>query len=306
MTVAEPMLVRACNILGLPMVTLYNQLNREEANTYSLVLNSTGIGNRVVGVDDHFRIDVPERFVDAAMKAIRHYQSENPPVDHDASARQLHTIPRNLSGIAVAILLLCTHLAVMGSDVPEDYITVFGANARRIVHGEVYRCVTALLLHADVAHVAGNMVGLALFGGAVCALTGTGVGWLMILACGISGNLINAMAYETGHISVGASTAVFGAVGILCALQAVAAARTGRGWKRMLMAFGAGVALLAFLGTSARSDLGAHLFGFICGALTGGVYRLGMRHPLGMPGQVVCATIAAGTVLASWMRGVTH
>ena len=103
---------------------------------------------------------------------------------------------------------------------------------------------------------------------------------------------------------------VLGLIGIAMGLSLtrLEAFETGRGnlvgW--MLMAFGAGVALLAFLGTSARSDLGAHLFGFICGALTGGVYRLGMRHPLGMPGQVVCATIAAGTVLASWMRGVTH
>ena len=135
-------------------------------------------------------------------------------------------------------------------------------------------------------------------------VTGSGVGWLMILASGIFGNLMNALAYETGHMSVGASTAVFGAVGILCAFQAVNAARTGKGWKRTALVFGSGLALLAFLGTSARSDVGAHLFGFLCGVLMGGAYRLWMGHALGVKGQVLCGIIAASTMLLSWIRGV--
>jgi hypothetical protein len=102
-----------------------------------------------------------------------------------------------------------------------------------------------------------------------------GVGWLMITGLRNFRKSDECFClYESGHLSVGASTAVFGAVGILCALQAVNAARSGKGWKRMVLVFGAGVALLAFLGTSARSDLGAHLFGFFSGAVMGGAYRL--------------------------------
>ena len=128
----------------------------------------------------------------------------------------------------------------------------------------------------------------------------------MILASGIFGNLMNAFAYETGHLSVGASTAVFGAVGILCAFQAVNAAKTGKGWKRTALVFGSGVALLVFLGTSARSDLAAHLFGFFSGALMGGAYRLWMGSPLGSKGQVLCGVLAALTLLLSWIRGVMN
>lgn len=300
------MLLWACILFELPMVILISQLNRDEANTYSLVLNSVGIGNRVVGARKNCRIDVPEHAVDAAMNAIRLYQAENPSTNEDVPARHHHMTPRNISGVAVALLLLCIHLAVMASAAPEDYFAVFGANARRIVHGEVYRCATALVLHADAAHVVGNMVGIALFGGAVCMVTGTGVGWLMILACGILGNLVNAMAYESGHLSVGASTAVFGGVGILCALQAVTAVRTGRGWKGVLMAFGAGIALLAFLGASARSDLGAHLFGFLSGVLMGCVYRLLILHPLGNRGQVMCGMVTVAVVVLAWIQGVLN
>ena len=288
------------------MVTVFDSLNQEQANAFSLVLNASGIGNRVTRSNDGFRIDVPKPYTDAARDVIYHYQAENPNAEVHRSVSRSHPTHKNLSGIAVALLLLSIHLAVSASSAPEDYVAVFGANASRILDGEMYRCATALLLHADAAHIAGNMAGMVIFGGAVCVVTGSGVGWLMILASGIFGNLMNALAYETGHMSVGASTAVFGAVGILCAFQAVNAARTGKGWKRTALVFGSGLALLAFLGTSARSDVGAHLFGFLCGVLMGGAYRLWMGHPLGIKGQVLCVITTASTVLLSWIRGAMN
>jgi rhomboid protease GluP len=287
------------------MVTIFNHLSGEQAKTFSLVLNASGIGNRVVGINGGFRIEVPEPYIDSACKAIAQYRAENPRVESDQSIGHSPAPRTPVSGIAAALLLLCVHLAVSASGAPEDYTSVFGASAHRIMDGELYRCATALVLHADAAHIAGNMVGIVLFSSAVCAITGPGVGWLMILACGILGNLMNALAYETGHLSVGASTAVFGAVGILCALQAVNTARSGKGWKRTILVFGAGVALLAFLGTSARSDLGAHLFGFFSGVVMGGGYRLLKGQPAGKKKQILYGTIAAAILLLSWIRGVT-
>jgi membrane associated rhomboid family serine protease len=210
----------------------------------------------------------------------------------------------SLSGVFVAVFLLSVHLAVMSSFAPEDYVNVFGAQARRIQSGEIYRCVTALLLHADDAHIAGNMVAAALFGGAVCAVTGNGVGWLMILFCGVAGNFINAMVVSPGHLSIGASTAVFGAVGILCTLQAVRSAFYGRGWKKAVAAIGAGMALLAFLGSSARSDLGAHLFGFVCGLPVGGLYQLWRKERMGKTKQILCGFLASAILIAAWLKGV--
>jgi hypothetical protein len=159
----------------------------------------------------------------------------------------------------------------------------------------VYRCATALLLHADAAHIAGNMAGMGLFGGAVCVVTGSGVGWLMILASGIFGNLMNALAYETGHMSVGASTAVFGAVGILCAFQAVNAAKTGKGWKRTALAFGSGVALLAFLGNQCPKRRGGSPVRVFLRRADGGRLSVVDEAPLGMKGQVLCGIISAST-----------
>lgn len=287
------------------MVTLFNHLSREQADTFSLVLNSAAIGNRVIGSGHGFRIEVPEPYLAAARDAIDRYEAENPAIAADRSDRRSQPLTTtNLSGIGIAFVLLAVHLAVVTSVAPQDYIDTFGANARRILDGELYRCATALVLHADAAHIAGNMAGVALFGSAVGAISGLGVGWLMILASGIFGNLINAMAYETGHLSVGASTAVFGAVGILCAIQAVNAVRTGKGWKRMLLVLGAGVALLGFLGTSARSDMGAHLFGFLIGVVMGSAYGTWIKQPLGGKMQVLCGAIAVSVLPLSWICGV--
>ena len=285
------------------MITIFHHLDREQADLFSLVLQSAGIGNRVIRSSDGFCIQVPEASAGPARDAVLRYQLENPANEVESPAIARFSASRHLSGVAVALLLLSIHLAVSASAAPSDYLTVFGANARRILNGEMYRCVTALLLHADAAHLAGNMAGIVLFGSAVCGIVGTGLGWLAILGCGALGNLINAIAHETGHLSVGASTAVFGAVGLLCALQAVYAVRTGQGWRQVFLALGGGLGLLAFLGASVRSDLGAHLFGFLVGLLAGGAYGLWVQRPLGRHAQVLCGTIAALVILWSWLRG---
>ena len=285
------------------MITIFEQLDRDQADAYGLVLIASGIDHRVIDSDGGFRITVAEADVDAAQDAIHRYQSENRTSPAQTLATQSAPKAVNLSGVTIALMLLAVHVAIIRSSAPQDYITAFAASARHIASGEWYRCATALVMHADAAHIAGNMVGMVIFGGAVCAVTGSGVGWLLILLCGIFGNLINAFVNHTGHQSVGASTAVFGAVGILCALQVVNAVRTGQGWKQVILVLGAGMALLAFLGTSARSDVGAHLFGFFMGVLLGGVYRLCVVAVPARVAQALCGTVAAATLFLAWVRG---
>jgi membrane associated rhomboid family serine protease len=285
------------------MIALLEHLDQEDASTYSLVLNAVGIGNRVVPSSEGFRIEVPEPFVDAARETLRRYRAENPRPVTRSSALPDERKRWPVSGIIVALMLLAAHLAVTTSAAPDDYSRVFGADARRILSGELYRCATALVVHADATHLAGNMAGIALFGGALSSLTGAGLGWLLVLACGTLGNLMNAWAYQTNHLSVGASTAVFGAVGVLCAIQAVNAAKTGQGWKRVAVIAGAGAALLAFLGASPHSDLGAHLFGGLAGMLAGGACGLWMRTMPTIRWQMLWGALGASVMVLSWFRG---
>jgi membrane associated rhomboid family serine protease len=286
------------------MVPLSYDLEREQAELYGLILSSAGIGNRIIPVDDGFRILVPYAMEDNAMEAIHRYHMENPVVSEERTEESLPLLTvEYTSGLYIALLLLVVHLAVTTSSAPQDYTDVFGADSIRILRGEIYRCVTALLLHADAVHLAGNMVGIVLFGGAVSAVGGTGVGWLAILSCGILGNYLNAIAYDARHLSIGASTSIFGAVGLLSAFQAVKAKRTGKGWKQVGLALGGGFGLLAFLGTSARSDLGAHLFGFVVGGVMGAIYSRWFYSEKLSAVQWGSGSVAAALVVGAWIWG---
>jgi membrane associated rhomboid family serine protease len=167
-----------------------------------------------------------------------------------------------------------------------------------MVGGEWWRAVTALTLHADAAHLLGNaFIGL-IFTTPICRLFGPGLGPALILATGVVGNVLAAAVRQTATSSVGASTALFGAVGILCGRAAVRAAGRRIPGRRPWMPVGAGIALLALLGTSERADLLAHLTGFLVGLPLGaGAAR---RERPGPRAQVLLAVGSAAVVAVSW------
>jgi membrane associated rhomboid family serine protease len=137
-------------------------------------------------------------------------------------------------------------------------------SAAILSHGEWWRLLTALTLHADLNHLLGNC----LIGGMVIHLLsgiiGYGQSWLLLTVTGAIGNLCNIVFRQHPHLSVGFSTSVFAAIGLLTGLQlARSATRSNRSLRVPL---GAGIGLLAFLGSEGvRTDLGAHLFGFVSG-----------------------------------------
>lgn len=135
-------------------------------------------------------------------------------------------------------------------------------------HGEWWRLITALTLHADQLHLIGNC----LIGGFLvhflCRTVGSGLGWMLLIVSGALGNYLNIALRDSVHHSVGFSTSIFAAIGIFSGLQIFA----GRNFnfKQLLIPLGAGAGLLAFLGVEGeRTDLGAHFFGFLCGITMG-------------------------------------
>ena len=124
----------------------------------------------------------------------------------------------------------------------------------------------------------------------------------MILMTGLVGNLFNAILYQTDHLSVGASTAIFGSIGILGAYQFIRRFRQPRQRLKAYLPLGAGLALLAFLGASARSDLTAHLFGFAAGVLVGGIYGKVVKNPLEPSAQKGFLGVAVLITLFAWLK----
>ena len=292
------------------MKVLFDNLTTEQADTCVLVLSSSGIAYRVIKGETGWEIWVEEENSTIALDSIKQYFRENADTDHpalidmdaDASGYQ-----KTFSGIwAVAVLVLC-HLMILAGQTHQELIRAFGASAALILKGEFFRTITALMLHADVVHLAGNVVGIAIFGTAVGSIMGWGVGWLMILSAGIIGNFANAVLIQSGHISIGASTAIFGAVGILSAHQFVKKMRlaVGGGIKAWLPLAG-GLALLGFLGAGKHTDITAHLFGFLAGSILGFVYALRFNRRASIVGQKYCAGIFWTVLLLAWVTGFSR
>jgi len=281
------------------MDAVFNRLSKEEAETFGLVLLSHGILHQVRRRDDGWELRIDTARIAEARRLIDQYRLENSdvgavPEDHRFDYK------RSLAGVWGALLLAVVHVYVYTVGDTHFLRSAFAASAGRILEGDWYRAATALLLHADVVHLAGNMAGIAILGSAVCSIMGWGVGWLTILSSGIAGNVLNALAYKAGHSSIGASTAVFGTLGILTAWQMLR--RGGQPGRRLkaLLPLGAGLALLGFMGSSPHTDVLAHLFGFLAGITIGGLYRATVRERPGVMFQTAALALAAVILLRAW------
>ena len=200
------------------MIELYENMSAAGVDLCSLILKASGIPFRVRRGQRGWGIWVEARDYARARRAMADYFRENQQPDTSQDT-PLPAQDHGYAGIWAAGLIAVVHAAVSRTHAANEVWNDFGAAAWKIVDGELYRTVTALMLHADSVHLAGNMAGLAIFATAVCHLAGWGAGLLMVLAAGFLGNLVNAVMHESGHLSIGASTAVFGAIGILSGYQ---------------------------------------------------------------------------------------
>lgn len=274
--------------------------DRERAEEWSLVLAAAEIPHTLEGTTAGWRLLVAPEVVAAAATALAAYDAErNAPVAGPPALDRGHTP----AGVVVAALLV----AFFGVTGPRnDGVVWFQAgsgDAERILHGAPWRTVTALTLHADAAHVLGNAVSGAVCFTAVFRALGTGVGGWLVLAAGAGGNALNAFLHGTPHRTIGASTAVFGAIGILGGLQFVHRSRPTR--RRPWVPLAASLGLLAMLGTGQGVDLPAHLFGLALGIMLGvAAAPMAVLAPR-LAVQRLLALGALGVVIGSWLAALS-
>ena len=147
------------------------------------------------------------------------------------------------------------------------------SDSRAIIEdGKTYLAVSALFLHGDTFHLGSNIFFGIIFGILVANALGPKTGWALILLSGSLGNLINAWHYyPVPHFSLGASTAVFGALGLLAGYGLIAAFLSPKSapWARAILPIAGGLALLGWLGLGGSDprqvDVMAHIFGFAVG-----------------------------------------
>ncbi len=286
------------------MLTLLEKnLTQDQANAYGLVLTSSGLPYVVKRSDNTWEIWVDGSIYNKALYLIAQYDWENPgeQVSHDP---ETETFVKTYSAIWVSLLLVAGHVAANMSGENDKIVRECGSSAALILKGELFRTATSLMLHANYAHLAGNIAGIAIFGTGVCKITGAGVGWLMILISGMLGNLANAVLFRYGHNSIGASTAVFGAVGILAAYQFYTKIKTADRRVKAWLPLAGGLALLGFLGSGEHTDITAHLFGFIAGIGIGLLYAVRFNRVQQKTTQHYCMALAVLIVVFSYLRAL--
>ena len=278
---------------------------KRKLKNWALVLQSRQIPCRSEKLDNKWQLLVPTEQYQNARQELILYETENrdwpPPPPVERKLRE-----NTASTIWIFILLAIFHnitqqqINLFGHH-PINWIELGNAHAEKILQGEWWRLITALTLHSGVLHLVSNIALGGIFMVRLCQLLGSGRAWVLVICAGALGNLLNALMQSPDHHSIGSSTAVFGAVGLLATINMLHfRSNLRRNWTLPLAA---ALGLLGLLGVSGENtDIGAHLFGFLAGIGLGIVseYFTNKLEPWQRKINTGLAFLASGMVLGTW------
>jgi rhomboid protease GluP len=216
--------------------------------------------------------------------------------------------PHAIYGVfAYAIVMVAVTVAAMSHAFDKAWVPNGLLDKGFLDRGEWWRVLTALTLHADMLHLLSNLAFGALFGYPAARLFGPGVSWLLILLGAGLAYGIDALLHPPEHYLLGASTAVFTALGLIAAYGWRRHLRNWTPWMRNASPLLAGLALLAFTGTGGENtDILAHFVGFAVGAGMGAICA---RLPMPAPGrtgiQWAAGAAALGLLALAWTLALT-
>jgi rhomboid protease GluP len=283
-------------------IEIYRSPSRKACAERAFVLTAVGISHDLSQSADGFSLWVEPADLEQARSHLLHYQQES----HRPAP--IPVVPARLYNHAwvgsalYALVLIAVAVAVSAGWGRLDAFEAGELNAGLVRHGQWWRAWTALTLHLDAAHIAANLGAGAWFGYLAGRLLGPGTAWALVVLGAGTANWLEALLAAADHRAVGASTAVFTALGLMAAYS----------WRerrqlplRPAQQYGplfGGVVLLGWLGTSGEhTDVMAHLLGFgvggAMGALIAGarLQRLWRRLP-----QWVGGALALGMLGLAW------
>lgn len=281
-------------------------MDRELARSWSLTLVAVGLRNILVHESGGYAIYVdPEHELRAGWE-LDQYDEENPTgQDKREAKRTVLTLSFSNTALAYAAILTFFFGAARRQWLDVNWVGDGAMVAHHVTAQlELWRTVTALTIHLDLAHLASNIAFGIVFVWLLAKETGSGVAWASVVLAGAAGNFANALWQSPMHTSIGASTAVFAAIGLLAALR--------HQWRppkvslRYWAPLGGGLMLMAFLGFGEGNvDYGAHVLGFAAGVAGGWLLSRKGRDWFADDARQMNALKLAGAVIAvSWLLAV--
>jgi rhomboid protease GluP len=268
----------------------------------ALVLAAVGIASRLVAAEGVVRLYVAAPEIARARRELSCYERENAPGRRPRF--QARAALRRIEGaLAYAAVLLFFFAAVRRHAFSIDWLAAGAAQAGLIMDGAWWRTITALSLHAELGHLMSNLAFGMVIGLLIAQLLGSGLGWLAMLLAGAFGNGLNALFHAADHSAIGASTALFGALGIMSGYARKSRTVPWRGGLRRWAPIGAGIMLLAFLGFGGeRTDVGGHVAGFVAGGALGfALAHAGDWLPQGARAQQIYGALACALFALAWL-----
>lgn len=275
----------------------------EEAEERALVLAAVGISSRIVHGEAFSGLHAPASEAVRARQELDSYDLEK------SSGERQTSFPALAYGVEAAMVYCAVLFFFLGAMRREafsvDWVEAGAAQAGLILDGAWWRTVTALCLHADLEHLISNLLFGVVAGVLAAQLLGPGLAWLAIIAGGAFGNALTAAIYlqTPEHTAIGASTAVFAAVGLLAGYTQRASSGAWRRGLRRWSPIAAGVLLLVFIGVGGeRTDVWAHVAGLFAGVCLGLALAGAPRRVISKPHvQWLCGGLALGLVAFAWI-----
>jgi membrane associated rhomboid family serine protease len=164
--------------------------------------------------------------------------------------------------------------------------------------GAWYRLFTAVMLHADLAHLMANLTFGVLMLGLAMTRFGPGVTLLSAYLAGVAGNIFGLSFYSRPYTGVGASGMMMGALGLLCIHSLALWRRSPKAARYVLSGVLAGFLLFVLFGLKPGSDILAHFGGFLAGLAFGGLLAILPERWLQNRATTVFTTILLLLILA--------
>jgi rhomboid protease GluP len=270
------------------------------------MLGAVGIPSAMAFDGEYFVLGVDQADAAAAVAHLESYATElvaatRPPVA--AAPPPMRLFPHAWIGCLTYIVVLVGIAYAVGQGLWRvDDFDRGALDAARVQGGQWWRAWTALTLHRDAAHLMGNLGGGAWFGYLAARQLGAGSAWFLIVTGAAAANLFDAGFGPASYNSVGASTAVFTALGLMAAHSWRRRLHLPQGPARRWAPLIAGVVLLGWLGTAGQgTDVVAHALGFVMGCLLGALAALPQADRLlARVPQWIGGLAALGSVAVAW------